>query len=111
MAIPFPLSTYPLSDRTQFNAEHIVARDVLDDGEMRVRVLGGSAFSTIRCVFNPLDQSTSDTFGAYLVTNRATEYTMVINSITHQGYIWSDPAVSISNGLYTWAFDFRAKVV
>jgi len=30
---------------------------------------------------------------------------------THQGYIWSDPTVSVSNGLYTWSFDFRAKVV
>ncbi len=111
MATAFPVSTYTLSDRTQFSAEHIVARDVLDDGEMRMRVLGGTTFSTIRCVFNPMSQATSDTFGAYLSTNRATEFTMLIGSTTHIGYIWSDPALSVSNGLYTWSFDFRAKVL
>ena len=116
MATAFPLTTYPLSDRTQFNAEHIVARDVLDDGEMRIRVLGASTFVIIRCVFSPMSKATSDVFEAYLITNRSTEFTMVLSDAsptvaTHQGYIWSDPTVSVSNGLYTWSFDFRAKVV
>jgi hypothetical protein len=116
MATAFPLTTYPLSDRTQFNAEHVVARDVLDDGEMRLRVLGASTYCTIRCVFSPMTKATSDTFEAYLITNRATEFTMVLTDAsptvaTHQGYIWSDPTVSVSNGLYTWSFDFRGKIV
>jgi hypothetical protein len=116
MAIAFPLSTYPLSDRTQINDEHTVARDVLDDGTMRIRVLGDSTFRTVRCVFNYLTESESSTFEQYLITNRATEFTMVLDSqsptTTYQGYIWSNPSVSVRDGnLYTWQFDFRGKVV
>lgn len=116
MATSFPLSTYPLSDRTQVNEDHVISRDLLDDGEMRVRVLGGSTFRTIRCVFQYLTEAQSSTFEAYLIANRATEFTMVIDSqspvTTYQGYIWSDPALSVSEGiLYTWSFDFRGKVV
>lgn len=116
MPTTFPLSTYPLSDKTRMDDSQTVARDVLDDGTMRVRVLGSDNFRTIRCVFEHLSASQASTFEAYLNANRATEFDMVIDSespiTTYQGYIWSDPSVSVSHGrLYTFRFDFRGKVV
>ena len=116
MATVFPLTTYPLSDRTRTDEDPGVARDRLDDGEMRVRVLGSSTYRQIRCVFGYMTETESTTFEAYLITNRATEFTMVIDSqspvTTYQGYIWSNPAVTVTEGgLYTWSFNFRGKVV
>ena len=116
MATTFPLSTYPLSDKTRMDDDHVVARDRLDDGSMRIRVLGSDTFRIIRCVFEHLTEAQASTFEAYLITNRATEFDMVIDSqspiTTYQGYIWSDPRISVTSGfLYTFQFDFRGKVV
>ena len=56
MATPFPQSTYTISDRTQFNDDHVVSRDLLDDGSMRLRVLGDSSYQIIRCVFEHMTE-------------------------------------------------------
>ena len=115
MATAFPLSTYPLSDKSTFVDDHSVIRDLLDDGTMRVRVVGDSTYRTIRCVFEHLSSTTLNTFQAYLITNRVTEFTLTIAfsspSMTYTGYFWSEPQVTVSNGsLYTVTVDFRGSV-
>ena len=115
MATEFPLSTYPLRDSSRMQDDLVTSRDRLDDGNMRIRVLGTDTFHTIRCVFAPMGESTKVTFEAYLRTNKATEFDIVTDSssptVTYRGYMWSDPSYSQSNGLYTVSFDFRGKVV
>ena len=115
MATVFPVSTYPLRDSTRMQDDFITARDVLDDGNMRIRVLGGDTFQTVRCVFNPMPIASKVTFEAYLRTNRATEFDLVTDSssptVTYRGYIWGDPSYNQDDGLYTVSFEFRGKVV
>lgn len=114
MATTFPLSTYALRDTSNMQDDFVTSRDALDDGNMRIRVLGTDTFHTVRCVFCPMSEATKVTFEAYLRANRATEFDMVIDTssptVTYTGYIWSDPQYSQSNGLYTVSFDFRGKV-
>ena len=114
MATAFDLTTYPLGDRTRFVSDKTVMRDILDDGNMRLRVLGGDTFRLIRCVFQPMTEANSAAFENYLITNRATEFTMTFAfgspEDVYTGYIFSDPQVTVSNGfLHTWTFDFRGK--
>jgi len=121
MATTFPLSTYPLRETSVMSDDPVMARDILDDGEMRIRQLGASNFSTIRCVFNPISTDTKITFQAYLRANRATEFDMTIDTpspasptvttTVYRGYIWSSPTYQMQDGLYTVSFDFRGKVV
>lgn len=115
MATTFPLSTYPLRDTTRMEDDLVVERDRLDDGEMRIRVLGTSTFHMIRCVFNPMTAATKVTFEAYLRANASTEFDMVTDTssptVTYRGYIWTDPKYAQQDGLYTVSFDFRGKVV
>ena len=115
MATTFPVSTYPLSDRSRFEDDHTIARDMMSDGTMKVRVLGSQTFRTINCVFEHLSTTTFDTFMAYLRTNRATEFDLSIAFASPQetitGYIWSDPRVTVTEGdLYTVSFDLRGYV-
>lgn len=116
MATTFDLTTYPLSDRSRFVDDHTVARDLLDDGTMRIRVLGASTFRIIRCVFEHLTEADAATFEAYLITNRATLFDMVFPFdspvTTYQGYIWSTPQNTVTNGTFhVVSFDFRGVVV
>ncbi len=121
MATTFPLSTYPLRDSSVMEDDQVISRDVLDDGEMRIRQLGGSNFATIRCVFTPISVDTKITFQAYLRANRTTEFDMTIDTPSassptvvakiYRGYLWSDPRYQKQDGLYTVSFDFRGKVV
>lgn len=116
MATPFPQSTYTISDRTQFNDDHVVARDLLDDGSMRLRVLGDSSYQIIRCVFEHMTESSADTFIKYLRSNKTTEFDMTFAfnspSSVYRGYIWSDPRDSVTDGvLHTVSFDFRGAIV
>jgi len=116
MATAFPLSTYGgLSDKTRMVDELITMRDALDDGTPRIRVLGGSTYRVIRCVFEHISEQIASDLEQYLITNRATEFSMSIDTAspatTYTGYIWTDPQVSVSNGfLYTVTFDFRGEV-
>ena len=121
MATTFPLSTYPLRESSVMSDDPVMARDILDDGEMRIRQLGASNFATIRCVFNPISTDTKITFQAYLRANRATEFDMTIDTPSpasptiaakiYRGYIWSNPTYQMQDGLYTVSFDFRGKVI
>jgi len=114
MATAFDLTTYPLDDQTRFQSDKTVMRDILDDGNMRIRVLGDDTFRTISCVFQLMSESSSAAFENYLITNRATEFTMTFGFGSPQdvytGYIWSAPQVTVTEGVWhTWAFDFRGK--
>lgn len=116
MATAFDLTTYPLSDATRFINEKNVMRDILDDGNMRIRVLGADSFRTINCVFKHMTEATSAAFEAYLITNRATEFTMTMPwSVSpidvYTGYIFSDPQMVVVDGfLHVWSFTFRGSV-
>lgn len=112
----FDLTTYPLSDRTRMVDDLTLARDLMDDGTMGVRVLGSDTFRTIRCQFEPMSEATSAAFSSYLITNRATELDMVFTFgsplETYRGYIWSQPTFSVVSGFWhIWQFDFRGKRV
>jgi len=113
MATAFDLTTYPLADRTQFVSDHTAVRDVLDDGNMRIRVLGDDTFRLIRCVFMPMSKSESAAFENYLITNRATDFTMTFAwsspEDVYTGYIWGDPRLTVNGPLHFWSFDFRGK--
>lgn len=114
MATAFNLSTYPLSDQTTLINEKNVMRDILDDGNMRIRVLGGDTFRNISCVFQLMSEATSAAFENYLITNRATEFTMTFTFGSPQdvytGYIWSEPSVAVIDGIWhQWSFVFRGK--
>lgn len=114
MATAFPLSTYPLSDRTQLNDDEPIIRDLLDDGSFRIRYLGFSSHQIARCTFRPMSKQLADTFMRYLRSNRATEFDLTLDfvspTITITGYIWSEPRKSSSDGLDTVTFDFRGTV-
>ena len=112
----FDTTTYPLSDRTRFIDDLTVARDIMDDGEIGIRVLGDSTFRVIVCEFQPMTEAVSAAFSSYLITNRATELDMVFTFgsplETYRGYIISSPQLVVSNGkLHLWRFDFRGKRV
>jgi hypothetical protein len=112
----FDLTTYPLSDRTRMDDILTVARDVMDDGTLGVRVLGDDTWRVIGCEFEPMSESTSAAFSSYLITNRATELDMVFTFgsplETYRGYIWSAPRFTIKEGIYhIWRFDFRGQRV
>lgn len=112
MATTFPLSTYPLEDRSTFVDEYRVSRDVLDDGSMSLAVLGDTHYRLVRCVFSPLTAATSATFETYLQTNRSTEFDLVYQGITYTGYIWSDIRTEPLEGALTRvSFDFRGEVI
>jgi len=115
MATTFPLSTYALSDRTRINYDNTVARDLLHDGTINVRVLGDSSYATVNCVFEYLSGSTADSLLSYVQTNRVTEFDLVITYaspvVKVTGYIMTDPVVTVSNGqLYTITFDLRGSL-
>lgn len=106
MATTFPVSTYPLSDRTRILPQQNIARDMLDDGTPRVRQLSATNHCMVNCVFEYVSGATADALLTYLNTNKTTEFALVIPFsspvVTVTGYLWSDPDVSVSNGkLYT----------
>jgi len=116
MATTFPVSTYPLEEATRMEDDDPVMLDVLDDGEMRLRVLGTSSYQRIRCSFTPMTPQQKDTFAAYIRTNRAVEFDLTTDStsptILYRGYIV--PATARYNprsGYYSVTMDFRGKVV
>jgi len=116
MATTFPLSTYPLSATTGMEDDYAVERDIMDDGEMAVRVMGASTYREFKCVFQPMSLQTSKTFTDYLRTNRATEFDIVTAwsspQTTYRGYIWSNTQVDASEGnLVIPSFTFRGKKV
>jgi len=113
MATTFPLSTYELDgNETTFLDGLNVERDIMDDGTPRVRVMGADVFRTINCVFPGLSETSVATFEAYIATNRATEFDMVINGNTYRGYIWSAVRTGVSDGiLHKRSFDFYGKAI
>ena len=116
MATTFPISTYPLEQATRMEDDDPVVLDVLDDGEMRLRVLGASSFHLVRCAFTPMSPQTKDTFAAYVRANRATEFDLSTDStspaIIYRGYIVpSSVRYNPSSGYYSVTMDFRGKVV
>lgn len=116
MPTEFDQASYPLSDKTTMTSDFVVARDRLDDGTGRIRVLGTSTFRIINCVFENLTEAQSIALENYLIANLATEFTMVVSGLsgsnTYQGYLWSDPYQSVRDGAwYTVKVDFRGEVV
>lgn len=110
-AIEFPLTTYPLSDKTNFRDDHTIARDLLDDGEMRIRVIGTDTYDTLRLVFAPLDDVAAAALQAYLRTNRVTEFYITYQSATYTGYLWSEVRARPFDAiLSTISVAFRGKV-
>ena len=112
----FDLTSYPLSDRTRMIDDLTVARDLMDDGTLGIRALGGDTFRIIACEFQPMSEATSAAFSSYLITNRATELDMVFTFgsplETYRGYIFSAPQLIITDGLlHVWRLDFRGKRV
>jgi len=116
MATTFPVSTYPLEEATRMEDDDPVMLDVLDDGEMRMRVLGNSSFHRVRLAFTPMTPQQKDTFATYIRTNRATEFDLTTDStspaILYRGYIVpSSTRYNPDNGYYRVTMDFRGKVV
>jgi hypothetical protein len=116
MATAFPIATYPLGGRTRFVDDHTIKRDVLDDGTMRVRVVGASTYRTISCSFEFISETVSAALEAYLITNRATEFDIPLEFgsplTTYRGYFWSNATTSVTNGqLHTVTIQFRGAVV
>lgn len=114
MPTTFPLSTYPLDSTTGLEDEHTVERDLMDDGEMAVRVLGASTYRIFTCVFTPMSVQTAKTFADYLRTNRATEFDIITAYTspvtTYRGYIWSNIEEDNTEGnLSVFSFAFRGK--
>ena len=112
----FDLTTYPLSDRTRMVDDLVVARDIMDDGTLGIRVLGGDTFRVIACEFEPMTEATSAAFSSYLITNRATELDMVFTLVspleTYRGYILTPPQLNVRDGVWhIWRLDFRGKRV
>jgi len=112
----FDLTTYPLATETFMADDLNVARDIMDDGTLGIRVLGSSAYRTISCVFEHMDAATSAAFAAYLVTNRATELDMLFGfrspQDTYRGYIWGNPSFTVVEGVWhVWTMEFRGKKI
>lgn len=116
MATTFPLSTYPLSDKTRVSDDQVVSRESMDDGFPRIRVLGSNTFRVISCVFENFTEAQASAFEDYLNTNRSTEFDIVLDSqsptTTYRGYIWTDPRATVTQGVWwNYTFDFRGQVV
>lgn len=112
MPTTFPLSTYPLDDRTRFKDDHIVKRDKMDDGSLYVRVVGSGTDRLIRCVFSPMYSDDAETFAEYLRTNRTTDFDLIYKSVTYRGYIWSDIDIDPFDGDCSMvSFDFCGEAV
>ena len=113
MATAFPFSSYTLLDSSAASDDHVVSREVMDDGTPVVRVLGSSTFRTVSCEFIPMSISNAQALMYYLHANKATEFDMLSDGLgtsTYRGYIWSSPSISYSQGvLATVSFDFYGK--
>lgn len=111
MATTFDVTSYPLDAATRFSHQPRVARDVLDDGSPRVRVLGDD-YAEIDLVFEPMDSSTAQAFEGYIYTNIATEFDITHRGATYRGYLWSDLQTDESLGRLTvFTIRFRGKRV
>ena len=112
MPTAFDVTTYPLSADTKAPRGATIARDILDDGSPRIRVLGGE-FATVELFFNPMDSVKAQSFEAYISANYATEFDITIRGTTYRGYIWSDLSDDASKGsnAVMYQLDFRGKVV
>jgi hypothetical protein len=114
MATAFPFSSYTLRDSTTLTDNHVISREVMDDGTPIVRVLGSSTYRMIKCEFIPMSIADAEAMTDYLNTNRATEFEMadsgVFGAATYTGYIWSDIEVRYESGvLARVSFDFYGK--
>ncbi|WP_027949872.1 hypothetical protein [Haliea salexigens] len=113
MATAFPFSSYALLDTSGAMDDHIVSREVMDDGTPVIRVLGTSTFRTLTCEFVPMSISDAQALMDYLHTNKATEFDMSgdgLGTSIYRGYIWSEPRIQFSQGvLATVSFNFYGK--
>lgn len=113
MATTFPFSSYALLDSSGASDNHVVSREVMDDGTPVVRVLGADTFRTVSCEFVPMSISDAQALMDYLHTNKATEFDMLSDGLgtsTYRGYIWSEPRIRFTQGvLATVSFDFYGK--
>jgi hypothetical protein len=89
MATTFDVTSYPLEASTRFIHQPRVARDTLDDGSPRIRVLGDE-YAEIDLVFEPMNATTAQAFEGYIYTNIATEFDITHRGATYRGYLWSD---------------------
>jgi len=109
----FDTTTYPLETSTRFKPSLGTKLDRLTDKSLRLRVLTTLRPMTIRCVFSPLSESSSEAFLQYLYTNAVTELDITHNGVTYRGYIDGDSLdCGASDGvLLWWSFDFEASAV
>lgn len=97
----FDFTSYPLDSKTGFQDALNVTRDIMDDGTMHVRVLGGSGYRSGSLVFKPMSESEVDSLLGYLHDNRATEFTFSgtgWGAQTYTGYIASEPSIRTIDG-------------
>lgn len=113
MATVFPFSSYTLLDATSAQDDHIISREIMDDGTPVIRVLGASTFRRVMCQFNPMNISDAQALMDYLHTNKATEFDMTddgLGTSTYRGYIWSEPQIAFEQGvLARVSFEFYGK--
>lgn len=114
MATLFPFSSYALNDSTDLSDNHIISREVMDDGTPVIRELGSSTYRTLNCEFVPMTISEAQALVDYLHTNKATEFEMTdtdaLGGSSYVGYIWSDIQVRYESGvLARVSFDFYGK--
>lgn len=117
MATTFPVSTYPLNDRTRITGAKPVKRDIMDDGTPRFRSLGDGNYRMLRIVFNPLTEQEMQDLLDYLNTNKATEFDVAMPFGSpiqnYTGYFWNEPNVSTYQGSakdFTVSVDFYGSV-
>lgn len=87
MATTFNLTTYPLDDSTSFRDIDGTRLTVFDDETVALQDTGNEA-REIRCKFSPMSAADGQTLVAYLRTNKATEFDIVIEGITYRGYFY-----------------------
>ena len=103
---------YPLIEGTAQRPQFSTAVDDMDDGTLHVRVLSTDTFNTISVEVIPLSATESASFYSYLVTNRANEILITINTKLIFGYIDGNSVTKqIRNGLHYWKFRLKGKLL
>lgn len=110
--VAFPASLSGLLERgSVFSVRSISKLDTTADGSPRVRLLGQSEYTGIRCRFRVLSDTEKDTLVTFLRDNATNTVTWTIDGDDYEGYIDGGHSVAMVGNRFNVSFQYYAKIV
>ena len=112
MSTPFPVDQFPLLQGAgQAGHEDGVKRDIMDDGEGRLRVTRTDQYTKLPLHFQPMYESDASALLAFLRANPTTVFALDYSGETWEGELWSVPTSEKSDGMWWVQSSFRGKLI